>query len=108
MQTRQYGTESIVAVSFRSLSPDYIAGTWSAVLIGASEKRYEGGDFGFRLFLNLHDNLSTFIMRSCHVQLPRYDRHLGDSSSLSANFLCRILCPCKSSDDSAIRVGSSN
>lgn len=52
MPALQCGTESIVVVPFRSISPDFTAATRSNVLMGAPAELYDRDDFDPRLFLN--------------------------------------------------------
>lgn len=41
---------------------------------------FDGGDFNFRLLLNMYDGSSTFIMRSFQALPLQYDRRFGGSS----------------------------
>lgn len=100
----QYGTESIIVVSFRSSLPYSTVATSPKVLIVARCELYDMAEFNFRLFLNLHDYSSTFITWSFRNMPPRYNLRLGGSSSVSGKCSCRILCPCKSNNNSVFCV----
>lgn len=54
IQTGQYGVESIVAVSFRTVSFDFTAGVRFDVLIEALDNSFDWEHFDFRLLLNLY------------------------------------------------------
>lgn len=54
-QTRQYGTESIVRVSFRSILPNSTAAASSGVLTEAPHGLFDLDEFEFCLFRNLYD-----------------------------------------------------
>lgn len=108
MKTRQYSTKSIAALLSTSMSPDSTETTRPIVHTGALDKIVDGGDLHFRLLLNMYNGFLMFITRFIRVLPPGHDRCLCGPLSISVNCSGRILCPCKSNNNSTFRVRSSN
>lgn len=69
MKNQQYGTESMMVMSFKQISTDARAATKYTGLIGAPEVLFDGGNLDPRLFLNLYDGFRRLLRgpsASCH------------------------------------------
>lgn len=106
MHSPQYGTGSILVVSFRSNSTDFTATTRPEMPTKAPVSRMMEESLVCAYILNFYDGSSTSVLRYFRDLLSWYDRRLGNASSVFVNCSQRVLCSSKSSRNYTFYVGS--